>query len=104
MLRTCFFWQGGGVFVGSGGVATLIDSNVYSNIASGVRCSHLCNVPSPQWMLTLHPGSQGGGVYVQSGGVANFNYCTIYENTASVSVRACSLNLPELSAIAPLKC
>ena len=54
-------------------------------------------------MLTLHPGSQGGGVYVQSGGVANFNYCTIYENTASVSVRACSLNLPELSAIAPLK-
>ena len=36
-LRVLALWQGGGVYVSSGGEATLIDSNVYQNEARYVR-------------------------------------------------------------------
>ena len=91
MLRTCFFWQGGGVFVGSGGEATLIDSNVYSNIASGVRCSHLCDFPSPRWNVTCAHGWQfGGGLAIY--GTATLTNTNVYANQAG---DVCSLlNIP----------
>ena len=43
-VRVCL--QGGGLWVF--GTATLTNSNIYSNTATTVRCSHLCNVASPR--------------------------------------------------------
>ena len=36
-LRVLALWQGGGIYVYTGGEATLIDSNVYQNEAISVR-------------------------------------------------------------------
>ena len=92
---TCprFSWQGGGLAVY--GMATLTNTNVYSNQADYV-CSPFqlsSNFhPSPLWnyVMRIPPpacqprsrGSQGGGVYVHENGVVNFDDCNINDNTA----------------------
>ena len=80
-LRARFFYlQGGGLYVR--GTATLTNSNIYSNTATNVRCSHLCNVPSPRWNVTRAHGWQaGGGLYIT--GTATLTNINVYSNQAA---------------------
>ena len=94
-LRTRLFSsQGAGLYIS--GTATLINSNVYENEASGSVCSlfepSVTFHPLPLWTLTsLSRLAQGGGVLVD--GVANFEGCNIHDNTAGYVCLQLSLNL-----------
>ena len=92
--------QGGGVHVSSGGEATLININVYANLADDeVRSIYsqsegkVRSDPSER-SLNFQPAPagrfhvlafrlQGGGIAVDFGGVAYLDGCQVYENFAS---------------------
>ena len=78
-------WQGGGIYVSSGGEATLIDSNVYQNEARYVRLLSEPSrtfLPSPCWNVTCACRWQGGGglaIY----GTATMTNTNVYKNEAA---------------------
>jgi hypothetical protein len=72
--------QGGGVFV-SGGSVSIVNSQIYSNTATGVR-AHAQKFPLPQWGNSRFARClQGGGIRVD-GGTVTISSCTISGNTA----------------------
>ena len=67
------------------GTATLINTNVYANLAPGV-CSQfeisLNFHPSPRWNVTrVHGWQDGGGLYIA--GTATLTNTNVYENQAN---------------------
>ena len=82
------------MYVYSGGEATLINSNVYLNVATVVRSLFERSVtflPAPRWNVTCAHGWQyGGGLYIL--GTATLTNTNVYANQAGY-VRS-PLNVP----------
>ena len=51
-MRAVYFWQGGGLYIDSGGTATLTDCNVYQNTANNVSARDL-KLEHPNALLRL---------------------------------------------------
>ena len=77
-----FDLQGGGLYILSGGTATLINSNIYSNTASSVR-ARLCVMfhgPDGTLRARVFFYLQGGGLYIV--GTATLTNTNVYSNEA----------------------
>lgn len=76
------------------GTATLIDSNIYSNVYVSVgnfRTKLDSSAPLDPCARSSSAqngyGGQGGGLLINDGGVANLDGCNVFSNEASVRAR-----------------
>jgi len=81
---SAYYDGGGGVFVGSNGVANFEGCNIHDNTAGsrggGLYIRGTATLTNTN--LYSNQASRGGGVYIDYDGVANFEGCNIHGNAA----------------------